>query len=207
MKTKTVLTTGLLVAFSLALMPAPAQADADLSIQYCLGQPGLCNYVKTCNPPVSGGGGVIGDTLTYTGDVGAIGCSAAKQEAALALAGSAAACDTTLDYLMGSDCSLTCTCDPQPIGPIRPIEMPAISSNMAAGSSAIAPLACHFGIRAPAGGIVGETVQYGNDMGNIMCNTALAAGYIAAGAAIAICNETGDYAAGNPYWCTIYVVT
>ncbi len=202
MNAKPLLTAGLLLATTLILTPAPA--NADISVQYCLGLPSICNYVRTCNPPVTGSGGVVGDTLMYAGNVAAIGCSAAKQEAAVTLAGAMNGCDATMAYLLGSNCSLTCTCDPQPIGPITPVSIDT-TTTMASSAWAIAPLSCQIQIK-HGDGVVGDTIEYANSMGNIGCNTALAAAYIAAGAGIAICNETGDYLVGQPYWCTVYVV-
>jgi len=208
--TKTFVIAGLLALTALAAIPAASASDLPtVRTPYCLGHAEICNYIHTCAAPVSGGGGVVGATATYAGEEAEIACEAAKAEAGLTIATATAACDRTLAYLYDSDCSLTCTCDPQPVLDLN--DLVTISNDASsppslpsADTSSSIVVACRIHISG-GGGVVGDTVDYVVDLGNLACNYALGSAFIAAGATIDSCNNTGVYLVGQDNWCTIYV--
>lgn len=214
MKTRNLLAGLLLAASALAFVPASdamAPPSPPSPPVVCL----ACPQPPTACGPMSGGGGVVGATVTYVGNEKALACAAAQQEAPIVLGAAGSMCDQTVHFATGGNCQLVCTCPPPP-SPIAPITVRDVSDQVTvaqatAASSAANPVGTVSSvvvIRCPTvntgmGGVVGATQDYANGMTGAACNAALAQVGVVATVAFGTCNNTMDYAIGNHYACEI----
>ncbi|MES2154701.1 MAG: hypothetical protein V4510_06150 [bacterium] len=185
---KPLIATSLLALAAMSIAPAPAAADGPLACAPPLTS--ACNFINTCTPPPSGVGGVVGETITYAGDVASIVCNGAKQEVALGGGAVQAACGATTQYLTGGACTiLICNgCTPPSEG------------GASVGNFIILSCAPVIG---GGPGIVGMTETYVGNMYSIACSTGVGTAFVALDMTIAICNATGDYLIGDNWSCTI----
>ena len=203
MKTQTLAAAGLLALAALVVLPTPAAADGP-TVTIC----GPC--IPNCTP-ASGGGGVIGATVTYANQEKAVACGAATGTAAVAVGAALSACDATTHYAVGSSCSLVCTC-PAPVIDLKHLldismaesaNAPATAQAAASSpTSSVAWVGPQCAQPAPSsGGVVGDTVHYGATMAAIGCNAALGEGNVLGNAFFATCDNTGVYLTGQPTLC------
>ncbi|MES2153842.1 MAG: hypothetical protein V4510_01770 [bacterium] len=205
MKLRTLFATSLLAATAILAVPAPATADGGVTI--C----GTVQCLTRC-PSVGGSGGVVGATELYVSQEAAVLCNARDQELAIAVSTALDSCAATMNYLFGSSCTTTCTCDP-PVSPIgdwlRQIVYVTETGISMPASASTTTSAVYISCADPSNygpGVVGATLTYGSTMGSIVCNAAVGTAYVAAGATFATCNNTSDYLIGNHNVCIIYIV-
>jgi hypothetical protein len=178
MNMKALFATSLLAFGAIALVPAPAAADAPLS---CAIRPDVCSFAQTCQPLYGDNPGLLGQTLYYASNEAVIGCHAVHAEASLAIWAALASCSATATYLVGQNCNFVVT-------------------NGGGGVSGFGTFYCSA--PGPAGpGVVGMTEHYALVMGAIGCVTAAGQVGIVTYVAIESCNATGYYVFGTGPTC------